>query len=242
MSAPGLACNVKIESATFSLHDGALVVDGSFITEAHSLSAATASMLALRYRASMSLGTRGCSGRWRKAQAGHGLLLGVGAGRLQLRLENGQRYLRRWELHARTVGYQGVRGVRDAGRHSSATFEIRGWSIRVEGRPVYNRVSGPHHRLDVAFSGHDGAPARSLPHGLLGQAFSTPEHARVGKLDVYPTSGHFITSAMAEGAIDGEVEAYEVGGPHETRFVFSRFDGAEREAQLGASGDASTTD
>ena len=136
--------------------------------------------------------------------------------------------------------------------HSSATFEIRGWSIRVEGRPVYNRVSGPHHRLDVAFSGHEGAPARSLPHGLLGQAFSTPELARVGKLDVYPEGGHFITSAMAEGAIDGEVASYEVGGPHETRFVFSRFDGADREEAAGAereeaagqlaSGDAATTD
>ena len=65
-------------------------------------------------------------------------------------------------------------------------------------------------------------------------------------------SGHFITSAMAEGAIDGEVASYELGGPHETRFVFSRFDGADREEAAGAereeaagqlaSGDAATTD
>ena len=33
-SAPNVACNVKIENATFKLRGGELVVDGSFITEA----------------------------------------------------------------------------------------------------------------------------------------------------------------------------------------------------------------
>ena len=41
--------------------------------------------------------------------------------------------------------------------HSSASFEDRGWTIRVTGRPVYDRLSGPHHRLDVGFSATAGA-------------------------------------------------------------------------------------
>ena len=37
-SAPNVACNIKIENSTFRLRQrGELVVDGSFITEAHSL-------------------------------------------------------------------------------------------------------------------------------------------------------------------------------------------------------------
>ena len=35
-SAPGMACNVKTENATFRLHGGQLLVHGSFITEAQS--------------------------------------------------------------------------------------------------------------------------------------------------------------------------------------------------------------
>ena len=37
---------------------------------------------------------------------------------------------------------------------------------------------------------------------------------RVGRLDAYPEAGHMRTSAMAEGAIDGEAESYEVAGPY----------------------------
>ena len=64
---------------------------------------------------------------------------------------------------------------------------------------------------------------------------------------------------MAEGAIDGAAEMYEMAGPHATDFVFSRFDSAEADMrtevsagpslaegqtleQLGESADASSTD
>jgi len=144
--------------------------------------------------------------------------------------------------------------------HSSARFEIRGWTIHVKGRPVYDRVRGPHHRLDVGFSAAAGAPTRSHPHGLIGQSFTNPpEYPREGKVDMYPREGHFTTSAMAEGAIDGAAEMYEMAGPHATDFVFSRFDSAEADMhtevsagpslaegqtleQLGSSADASSTD
>jgi len=65
---------------------------------------------------------------------------------------------------------------------------------------------------------------RLLPHGLVGQSFSSSVEPRLGKIDVYPATGRFTTSAMAEGAIDGEAENYEVGAPHATAFAFSRFD------------------
>ena len=35
LSAPGLSVNVKTEEAMFKIHDGALTVNGSFLTEAH---------------------------------------------------------------------------------------------------------------------------------------------------------------------------------------------------------------
>ena len=35
LSAPGLSVNVKTEEAVFKIHDGALTINGSFLTEAH---------------------------------------------------------------------------------------------------------------------------------------------------------------------------------------------------------------
>ena len=49
----------------------------------------------------------------------------------------------------------------------------------------------------------------------------------LGQVDVYPWSGSFQTSAMAEGAIEGVASMYEMPSPFETRFAFSRFDAAE---------------
>ena len=66
-------------------------------------------------------------------------------------------------------------------------------------------------------------PAPRARVGIIGQSFTVPS-PRVGRLDAYPEAGHMRTSAMAEGAIDGEAESYEVAGPYATRFVFSRFD------------------
>ena len=39
----------------------------------------------------------------------------------------------------------------------------------VRGNYVYDRVSGPTHRLDITFKDGAGAAARALPHGLIGQ-------------------------------------------------------------------------
>ena len=50
---------------------------------------------------------------------------------------------------------------------------------------------------------------------------------RNGRVDIYPWSGYFTTSAMAEGAIEGTASDYEVAGAHATDFAFSRFNAAK---------------
>ena len=108
-------------------------------------------------------------------------------------------------------------------RFSSAVFKYRdAWAIVVRGNYVFDRKSGPSHRLDLTFKQIGDAAARSLPHGIIGQSFSTngPRH---GKQDVYPSSGRIATSAMAEGAIEGDAAMYEVARPYATEFAFSRF-------------------
>lgn len=106
--------------------------------------------------------------------------------------------------------------------YSGATFSIRNWVITVRGNYVYGHVTGPHHRIDLTLGARGDAPALSLPHGMLGQSFATTIR-REGKVDLYPSSGHFVTSAMAEGAVEGTPAMYEVQSPFETTFAFSRF-------------------
>ena len=108
-------------------------------------------------------------------------------------------------------------------RYSSATFKYRDpWAVVVRGNYVFDRKSGPTHRLDLTFKEIGSAAARSLPHGIIGQSFTTNAPRR-GKQDVYPASGRFATSAQAEGAIEGDESMYEVAFPHATTFAFSRF-------------------
>jgi len=62
---------------------------------------------------------------------------------------------------------------------------------------------------------------------------SLPLSSLTAKVDVYPESGRFTTVAMAEGAIDGTAEMYEMSSPFATDFAYSRFSRAqERDDQL----------
>ena len=83
-------------------------------------------------------------------------------------------------------------------------------------------MSGPTHRLDIEFSYLSQSSADA--HGLIGQSIADPL-PRYGRLDVYPDSGTFTTSAQSEGAIDGTGEMYVVASPFATDFAFSRFAG-----------------
>mmetsp|Transcript_35125 Transcript_35125/g.113276 ORF Transcript_35125/g.113276 Transcript_35125/m.113276 type:complete len:549 (-) Transcript_35125:155-1801(-) len=125
--------------------------------------------------------------------------------------------------------------------------QVRNWTFTVGAKSVEGWVSGPKHQLDINIHAAGDAAARTLPHGIVGQSFSatTP---REGKRDAYPGSnaGRFKTSAMAEGAIEGNAAMYEVTTPYETRFAFSRFDEEEvhpNQELLGVGdGDASATE
>ena len=131
-------------------------------------------------------------------------------------------------------------------RFSSATFSNGEWGFTARGNWVYDRISGPEHRLDLSFRALKGATAARLPHGIVGQSFDG--QPRVGARDDYPAEGHFTTSAMAEGAIEGEAAMYEVAGPHATSFVFSRFDSLPAKPlshslpEIGPAAEASATD
>ena len=50
-----------------------------------------------------------------------------------------------------------------------ASFTVGDWTLTVHGNYVYGRISGPQHRLDLAFKARGDAPARSVPHGIVGQ-------------------------------------------------------------------------
>ena len=102
-----------------------------------------------------------------------------------------------------------VRGGLDEVTYSSVTFKIDGWVFKVLGNWVFGSISGPTHRLDLTIKGNGDAASRYLPHGLVGQSFSS-NMARHGLRDFYPLSGRVRTRAMAQGAIDGEAQSYEM--------------------------------
>lgn len=106
--------------------------------------------------------------------------------------------------------------------YSTATWRVRGWIVKIRGGHVYDRISGPAHRLDTSFSAEREAARASQPHGIIGQSFASSA-ARYGRIDTYPAVGTFRTEAMAEGAIEGEANRYEVPSSFATEFAFSRF-------------------
>ena len=205
LSAPGVALNVKTEDSTFTLHGKKLLVDGSFMTEAH----LTAVSLPKRKFANVSF----WASELNEQNTGRRVVNGTCGG------------------HKFTLGMGGRKQCEEmlfVMSYSTATWTAREWIIKVRGNLVHDRISGPEHRLDISMSAKGGreAAAASLPHGLVGQSFATVGQPRIGRKDVYPPSGHIRTEAMAEGAIDGEANLYEVKSAFDTRFAFSRFDAA----------------
>ena len=71
---------------------------------------------------------------------------------------------------------------------------------------------------------HGNAHATVAPHGIIGQSYDNDTVAVNGKLDDYFDKSNVVTSAMAEGAIEGVADDYVVDSPHDTRFRFTRFD------------------
>ena len=65
------------------------------------------------------------------------------------------------------------------------------------------------------------------PHGLIGQSFDGSKVAVSGKLDNYGDAPEFVTSAQAEGAIEGHYTDYIVSAPFANDFKYARFDAKE---------------
>ena len=110
---------------------------------------------------------------------------------------------------------------------SSVRFALPEWALTFRGAPVYDRVSGPYHRLDLEIMQTVDDDAFAVPpHGLVGQSFDGDAKPRRGKIDTYPsrgTPGVFTTTAMAEGAIDGNASDYELREAYDVEFKYSRF-------------------
>jgi len=117
-------------------------------------------------------------------------------------------------------------------KFSSARFMLPGWTFKVAANRVWGHISGPVHRLDVSLH---------QTHGLVGQSFAW-RSARDGKRDLYPSEGRFRTSAMGEGAIEGDATMYELAGPLATEFPFSRFREAKKPMLLPLPAGAATVD
>lgn len=203
-----MSVNVKIEAATFKLNNNKLTVNGSFITELH-----LAALVGGEKRKWSNLsfwGSQLDENNW-----GWEVITGYCGGR-RFRFGKG--------------GHRACEDLNVAMSMASATFSAKYWTINVKGARTYASM-GPLHRVDIGFVLRGDYAARHLPHGIVGQSFSSalPRHGRV---DVYPPEGHFTTSAQAEGAIEGEASMYEVGSPFETRFKFSRFDASPRQSPL----------
>ena len=108
-------------------------------------------------------------------------------------------------------------GVNVTTEYSSLNVNHTDWRFRVTSQPVYNRVTGPRHRLDVRMH----ILKRVSVHGLIAQAYFRPR--RDGAMDSYPSEGEYTTHCLAEGAIDGNATDYIVASPYDPNFRFSQF-------------------
>ena len=205
LSSQNVSVNVKIENATFKLSN--LTVHGSFITETH---------IVMRSREGRFFNIS----YWTDKLNGNGWSWYTITGSCA---KPGNRVSFILGTHAKRI----CDNLRASIVLSSATIDADEWSIKIENRPIYNRIRGPRFRLDLSFTSkvleNDFAV---YPHGIVGQSFDGDDKPRVGRLDVYPPrniQGEFTTYAMAEGAIDGVPEEYVMRQKYDTFFKYARF-------------------
>ena len=233
LSSQNVSVNMKVENATFNLEK--LVVHGTFMTEIHAvLRTHRGRLFNISYFASelnehnwgwhmingsCALPYQSWTGR---CYAGHGRAVDCPM--------KGQSVPFSLSIHEE----QRCDNVRASVDYSTLTIEADEWLVKVIGMPVYDRIDGPRHRLDVTISRRVGEYEMAAPpHGLVGQSFDGEWHPgrvgsypRQGKLDMYPPRkvvGEFTTQAMAEGAIDGVARDYEMASNFETAFKYSSF-------------------
>lgn len=108
-------------------------------------------------------------------------------------------------------------------RYLSVIVSNERWKVSIVRKPVYNFVSGPRWRFDFSIESKIAESEMTCyPHGIIGQSFDNDQLAVNGKLDQYDKK-YVKTSAMAEGAIEGNASDYQVNENDDTLFKFSRF-------------------
>lgn len=128
-------------------------------------------------------------------------------------------------------------GIRAYFKQSTVYVRAHGFEVNCTRRPVYNWVAGPSHwRFDIAMRRLDDTPFAKLfnassptcyPHGVIGQAWDGDDIAVDGAEDDYTYhKDHPVvtTRAMAEGALEGRGDDYELASAHATAFAYSRFE------------------
>jgi len=199
LSTRDVTVNARLRAATFALRGSE--VHGTFVTEVH---------VATLDRA---------TGTWFKASY---WAEEVGEGNWGWKAVNGSCGGQGFPLYPHSTRACGASRATTA--HSSAVFALPEWEVSVQSRPVFDRIEGPKHRLDLSL--RPLLPEVRLaewPHGLIGQSFEGDARPRQGKQDDYSTPVVW-TSAQAEGAIEGVADDYRVASPFATAFRFSRFD------------------
>ena len=108
---------------------------------------------------------------------------------------------------------------------ASVVWHTPEWEVVAKPRAVFDHINGTNKRVDVFITALVAEKSmRVAPHGIIGQSFDQDDTETNGKTDVYPSNGYFKTSALAEGAIEGDASMYIVGAPYDTLFKYSRFD------------------
>lgn len=203
LSSQNLSVNVKTENSSFYL--GKLLVHGTFMTEAH---VAMLSRKGRTFTASY-LGARVNDKGW------------------AWKMVNGS-----CAKHPNIVPYNLRPHTTKICDELSITTDLSSfhvhaheWTVHVRGQPVYDHVSGPTRRVDVSFRPSVRVFAVQ-PHGIVGQSFDGSDRIRKGREDVYPSRSEpseFTTRAMAEGAVDGVAEDYNMPFGTATAFKYQRF-------------------
>lgn len=196
LSARDLSVAVRTEDSLFRL--GGATVFGSFLTEVHLLA---------------------------RGEDGHICTLSYNASELNDNLYS-WRMVRvlcadeRWDLgpHAEST----CKGIDVKNDYTSTKWSTGPWTVTIGAKPVYDWLWGAKKRIDVKISLRAGASV--TPHGLVGQSFRKGAQKRDGRRDTYPISGPYMTTAQAEGSIEGVYTDYLVDGPHGRSFLYSTFD------------------
>jgi hypothetical protein len=108
-------------------------------------------------------------------------------------------------------------------KQSSLVVCVAEWEMTVTRKPIYNFISGPSRwRYDVSVKNLAGEYTVP-PHGLLGQSFDNDTIAVSGRRDTYAGGAEVTTTSMAEGAIEGTADDYQLASKWSAKFTYTRF-------------------